>query len=150
MGAGGGLVEKKPDSTGNGALAEMAKVCTNVKCLFSCSWGRDRRPQKGPRVPVGAAARLRLKGQETSPHDPSREKKHVTKRPTRTKTKAEETQLGRLKLPVQHWTRRRLLSNPKVVEVTLDAPFIRFSRYGHKYSRGGLLRHSQSCRCFRN
>lgn len=62
----GGVVDKKPDSTGNGALAERAKVCTNVKCPFSCSWGRDRRPQKGPRVST-----LRLRGLETSPYNPS-------------------------------------------------------------------------------
>lgn len=69
----GGVVDIKPDSTGNGALAEMANVCTNVKCPFSCSWGRDRRPQKGLRVPVSTAAWLRLKGLETSPYNPSRE-----------------------------------------------------------------------------
>lgn len=28
----GGITDIKPDSTGNGALAERAKVCTNVKC----------------------------------------------------------------------------------------------------------------------
>lgn len=58
MGAWGGVVEKKPDSTGNGALAEMAKVCTNVKCLFSCSWGRGRSAQKGRRVPKSTATRV--------------------------------------------------------------------------------------------
>lgn len=69
----GEVVDIKPDSTGNGALAEMAKVCTNVKCLFSYSWGRDRRPQNGLRDPVSTAVWLRLKGPETSPYDPSRE-----------------------------------------------------------------------------
>lgn len=28
----GGVMDIKPDSTGNGALAERAEVCTNVKC----------------------------------------------------------------------------------------------------------------------
>lgn len=100
MGAWVGVVDIKPDSTGSGALAEMAKVCTNVKCLFSCSWGRDRRPQKGLRVPASTAVWLRLKGLETSPYEPSREYKHVEKRPTRTNTKAEKRRLGHLKPPV--------------------------------------------------
>lgn len=30
----GGVVDIKRDSTGNGALAERANVCTNVKCPF--------------------------------------------------------------------------------------------------------------------
>lgn len=30
MGALGGVMDIKPDSTGSGALAERAKVCTNV------------------------------------------------------------------------------------------------------------------------
>lgn len=28
----GGVMDIKPDSTGKGALAERAEVCTNVKC----------------------------------------------------------------------------------------------------------------------
>lgn len=32
MGAWVGVMDIKPDSTGNGALAARAKVCTNVKC----------------------------------------------------------------------------------------------------------------------
>lgn len=32
MGARVGVMDIKPDSTGNGALAARAKVCTNVKC----------------------------------------------------------------------------------------------------------------------
>lgn len=40
----------KPDSTGNGALAERAKVCTNVKCPCPAYGRKGRRPQKGLRV----------------------------------------------------------------------------------------------------
>lgn len=63
----GGVMDIKPDSTGNGALAERAKVCTNVKCPFSCSWGRDRRPQTGRRVSVSEAETQRSRNKSIQP-----------------------------------------------------------------------------------
>lgn len=139
----------KPDSTGNGALAERAKVCTNVKCPFSWWWGRDRRPQTGRRVSVSTAVWLRLKGLETSPYNPLRRNKRVKRRPTRTKTKAEKTRLVFKSLDILSYFK---LLNLKVVEVMLwmysrgrksDFPL----RDG-EYSGSKTLRHLKSCRYF--
>lgn len=142
-------MDLKPDSTGNGALAERAKVCTNVKCPFSWSWGRDRRPQTGRRVSVSTAVWPRLKGLETSPYCPLRRNKRVKRRPTRTKTKAEKARLVSKPLDILSYLR---LLNLKVVEVMLwmysrgrksDFPL----RDG-EYSGSKTLRHLESCRYF--